>query len=188
MTPEPPTAVRALPVADHELARRVLHWLAVGGIALGAAQAVITAAMLLAWGLPLSLGMVKGLNVLYRIFVAARVIAPLMLVAGSTGLLREKPWARALLTAYAFLQIAGAVASQGVSIWFAYEASRFQNWTGAQRAMAAFGGFENLLLHCIYPAAVVVFLVRPGLIPMASPAASTFEVLPVAAPPPVRPT
>jgi hypothetical protein len=188
MTPEPPTAVRTLPVADHELARRVLHWLAVGGIALGAAQAIITSAMLLAWGLPLSLGMSIGLDVLYRVSAAVAVIAPVMLVAGSGGLLREKPWARALLTGYAFLQIAGAVASQGFSIWFAYEMSRFQNVTGAQRAMAAFGGVENLLLHCIYPAAIILFLVRPGLIPMASPAGSTFEVLPVSAPPPVRPT
>ena len=173
-----PTAVRAIPVADNELARRVLHWLGVGGIVLGGVQAVVTAAMLTAWGLPLSIGMSPGLNVLYRVSAAVGVIAPVMLFAGSFGLLREKHWARPLLTCYAFLQVCGALASEGVGLWFVFNTN--PPWTAAQRAVSTFGGVESLVLHCVYPVAVILFLVRPGLMAMALPPASTFEVLPAA--------
>src|SRR5678815_2967595 len=117
MSAQPPTPVPAIPVADHELARRVLRWLAVGGIVLGSAQVFVAGITLLAWGLPLSfMRQWPVANVLYRVTAVAGIIAPAMLLAGSLGLLREKSWARSTLTVYAFVQIAGALASQGLSL------------------------------------------------------------------------
>ena len=176
--------MRAVPIADEALARQVLHWLAVGGLILGSAQLVVYASMLSAWGLPPSMAtMPRIVGVLYRVSAAVAVVAPAMLVAGSAGLAWNKPWARARLISYAFLQIAGALASQAVSLAFAFESSQNPTWTGAQRATAVLSGLESMLLHSLFPAAILLCLVRAGLLRTAAPASSSFEVLPRAEPP-----
>jgi len=186
MSAQPPMPVPAIPVADHELARRVLHWLAVGGVVLGSAQVFVAGITLLAWGFPFSfLRQWPLLSVLYRVTAVAAIIAPAILLAGSLGLLRERSWARSALTMYAFLQIAGALANQGLSLALPFTNAPV-GWTAVQKVTAPLMGIESMLLHCLYPAAVIVCLVRPGLVPLASPATSTFQVLaPAAAPQPV---
>jgi hypothetical protein len=182
MTQPPPTPVAVIPIADHELARRVLRWLAVGGVVLGATQVVGTVGQLLAWGMPSSPPPQRVIvAALYRTLAVTMVVAPAILVVGSLGLLATKRWARPMLTVYAFLQIAGALAGMATALTFA---STFaQSWTLAQKAAWPLMRLEDVVMHSLYPAAILLCLVRPGIMPMASSARSTFEVLPAAAGP-----
>src|SRR5688500_20049728 len=95
--------------------------------------------------------MPRIVGALYRVSAAVAVVAPAMLVAGSAGMAWNKPWARATLISYAFLQIAGALAAQAVSLAFAFESSQNPTWTGAQRATAVLSGLESMLLHSLFP-------------------------------------
>jgi hypothetical protein len=179
MTQLPPTPVAVIPIADHELARRVLRWLAVGGVVLGAAQVVGTAAQLMAWSLrpPTSPDRV-AVNALYRIAAVITVLAPAILIAGSVGVLLRKRWARPALMVYAFLQVTGALAGVAIALIFMLSFGAGDNWTLAQKLAWPLMRVEDMLLHCLYPAAILLCLVRPGLMPMPSTARSTFEVLP----------
>jgi hypothetical protein len=171
-------------VTEFEVARRVLHWLAVGGIVLGATQVFALGVPLVTWGLRSRSGSPPiGIGTAYQIVALVAVLAPFFLVVGSAGLLRERRWALPVLTVYAYLQIAGSLAGLAAIFVFSFTNSRGSPFTVAQRAAAPLIRIEDMLLHCLYPVAILLCLVRPGLIPSES--ASTFEVLP--APGPARP-
>ena len=181
MSQQPPTPVPVIPIADHELARRVLRWLALGGVVLGAAQVVATAGQLLAWGTRFFAPHDRVIvNALYRTTAVVTVLAPTILIGGSLGLLSDRRWARPTLTVYAFLQIAGALGAVAVALIFAFTTGA--SWTIAQQIVWPVTRMEEMLLHCLYPVAILLCLVRPGLTPTATPAAASFPVLPQSAP------
>ena len=179
-----PAPVPVIPVADHELARRVIRWLAVGGVVLGTAQALAWTVQLLAWGMPATPPPHRvALRAISRTALAVSVIAPCGLVAGSLGLLGRRRWAQSVLTVYAYLQIAGAFASLVVGLTFMVTTSFGQGMSLAQKLAWPIMRAEDMVLHCAYPVAILLCLVRPGLMPAASSAAGTFEVLPAEADP-----
>ena len=54
-------------------------------------------------------------------------------------------------------------------------------WTVMQHLLSAVSSLGNAIMHCLYPAAIIVCLVRPGLIQYAPPPGAAFQVLPPAA-------
>src|SRR5687767_11486254 len=182
MTAAPPTPVRALPVADHEVARRVLRWLAVAGIVIGIAELATATLTLLGWGYSATaFGPTVTLRVLYRVAVTLSFVSPTLLIAGALGLLKDEPWARPALTTYAFVQIAGSIVILAHGIVWRQDV--VPNWTAMQHVMSIASGITNAFLHCLLPAAVIFCLVRPGLLPYASPPGTAFQVLPAEAEP-----
>jgi hypothetical protein len=166
-----------LPTSNPDVAGRVVRWLAIGGVVFGISQVVATAAMLAAWW-PSPIRQSIPLETTYRLVLTVSIVAPLLLVLGSAGLLRQKGWARPVLTSYAILQILGSLATMVVR--FAMTPPPTPEWTVGQQLAFALSVVGDLVLHCLYPAAIILCLVRPGLVKLASPAASTFPVLPPA--------
>ena len=179
MTAQPPTPVRAIPLPDNELTGRVLRWLAIACVVVGAAQ-VLTALLTVAgWGFGWPPSRATAfLKVLYRLVVWLGLFAPALLLVGALGLLREKRWSRPVLTVYAFLQIAASFASTVYGLLWRGE--MLPEWTATQHTVVIVGGISSNLLHCLLPAAIIVCLVRPGLVPYAAPADAAFQVLPPA--------
>ena len=182
MTDQQPALVRAIPLADHEVARRVLRWLAVAGVVIGIAELATAALTLLGWGYSaMAFGPTVTLRVLYRVAVTLAFVSPTLLIAGALGLLKDEPWAGPALTTYAFVQIAGSVVALAHAI--VWRQDLVPNWTAMQHVMSIASGITNALLHCLLPAAFILCLVRPGLLPYASPPRTAFQVLPAEAEP-----
>ncbi len=178
-----PAHADQFPTGDTDLAGRILRWLAIGGVVFGSAQVVATTSTLLAWW-PLPSRTSIPLEATYRLVLTIAVVAPVLLAVGSAGLLRQKAWARPVLTAYAILQILGALATQVVRFAMTYPPA--PQWNVARQLAFALSGVGDLLLHCLYPVAIILCLVRPGIMRFASPAATTFPVLPAATAAPAR--
>ena len=182
MSAQPPTPLRAIPVADHnhDVARRVLRWLAVGGMVVGGAQLLTSLLTLAGWGLawPPARSSVP-LRVMYRVVVLLALLAPAVLIVGAIGLLRERRWAKPVLTVYAFLQIAGSLT--GIVYGLMWRGDVLPNWTLAQQMMMVVSSLSTAILQCLVPAAVILCLVKPGVIQYAAPAGAAFQVLPAAA-------
>lgn len=182
MTDQRPTLVSAIPLADHEVARRVLHWLAVAGIVIGSAELATAPLTLLGRGYSATaFGPTATLRVLYRVAVTLAFVSPALLITGALGLLKDEPWARPALTIYAFVQIAGSVVALAHAI--VWRQDLVPNWTAMQHVMSIASGITNALLYCLLPAAVILCLVRPGLLLYASPPSTAFQVLPAEAEP-----
>ena len=166
--------------SDPDVAGRVIRWLAIGGVVFGISQVVATAATLAAWW-PSPIRESIPLATTYRLVLTISIVAPLLLVLGSAGLLRQKAWARPVLTSYAIIQILGSLAT--LVVRFAMNYPPTPNWTVGRQLAFALSVVGDLVLHCLYPAAIIVCFVRPGLVKLPSPAASTFPVLPPATAP-----
>ena len=177
MSDQPPTPLSVIPLAEHDVARRVLRWLAIGGIVVGCAELLMALMTLAAQGFgwsPFRRGM--PLRLLYRIVATLAIAAPILLLVGAAALLRDRRWARPVLTVYAFLQIAASIV--GLAYWFVWRASAVPEWTVIQHLLSAVSSLGNAVMHCLYPAAIIVCLVRPGLIQYAPPPGAAFQVLP----------
>ena len=61
-------------------------------------------------------------------------------------------------------------------------ATQTTQWTAIQHAVLAVSSIARLALQCVYPAAVILCLVRPGLGSLATPPGGAFQVLPPTTP------
>jgi len=182
-------AIDPIPHAD-DVPRRVLRWLAIAGVVFGGYQVLSLVLLLLArWGLssdafarnPFIPSSLAGTaRQLYRLMLVLSLSAPILLTAGSIGLLRGRRWARPLLLTYACLQVAASAAAQLLTL--PQTLSPAMQWTPLQRVFVLYSSVGALLSTSLFPAAIFACLYKPGLERYGRSPSHTFPVLPAAPP------
>lgn len=142
---------------DEELTRRLLRWLAIGGLVLG-----LTALPAVAGGLwqvykgraPLGRAIGPGFAVAWHAHVALICAATCLLIVGSAGLLRIKRWARPVLLSY--------VAVRFAAILFA--AAQTLLLLSFRRGQPGWSTTEMILQLCDLPGSMIAQSVVPTIV------------------------
>jgi hypothetical protein len=145
-----------------ELAERLRRWMVVAGYILGGWAVLQVALTLVAWGLlPFNRGFRIGLlTPIHRLATAFWMVAPALLVAGCWGFQQHRRWARPVLLTYAGMWIVGVFGAQVVQFIDTLSGA-YGDHTFRQLFSTALGGFDFALYASVFPALLVLCLLRP---------------------------
>jgi hypothetical protein len=144
-----------------ELAERLRRWIVVAGYVVGGWGILQAIWIFIAWGLPFitrSFG-TWYLTPIYRLAAPLYLASPLLLVVGCWGFQRHRRWARTVLLTYAGTWITGLLGMQGV-LFVDTLSGNFVGLTFMQRFSVAVGSFDLLVYASVYPALLVLCLMR----------------------------
>jgi hypothetical protein len=155
-------------------ASRIRRLLIGFGYALATLHLVFSILVLSAWGYPI-LGISRG-SILPGAS-ALLIVAAVLLFVGTWGLRTRKPWARAILLAYAVMWVGGTAVlhtTNFIAMESFYAARSNVRETPTQRLSTAAAQFEPLIYESVFPVILVVCLRIPGVAGSASDARHGF--------------